>query len=74
MTSKIYVKITEDNIGIHAIRQRISTSIKATGCIFMLAFTIVEIVMFKNVDLENLGQDHGKQHTNDPFNGEYQCL
>ena len=56
------------NINNDVIRWRISIftiCIKLIACIFTLALNGFEILTFKIVDLENLGQDHGVQNGND---------
>ena len=56
-------KVRELNIYNGAIRWRISTSVKVIRCIFVIALTVSEILMFQMSDLENLGQDHGVQQS-----------
>ena len=59
---ELWVKLTETNIRSDAIRWRISISTKVIASNFIPALIVSEILMFKGVDLQNLGKGHGEQH------------
>ena len=51
----------EYNFRNDAIRLQISKSLKVVRCIFVLALTVSEILMFQIADLQRVGQGNGAQ-------------
>ena len=64
LTLKILAKVTEYNIRSDAIPRQIPTSTKA------VAPTFSEILRFEMLDIENLGQNIGSQHSQCPHSME----